>query len=50
MSIGFWFDTEEIDKQAEKELKDEHFRRMVDRRKAYLENKPWWRRVYEALR
>lgn len=48
--VGFWFDQDEIDKQAEVELKEEHFRRMVDARKAYLDGKklPWWSRMWRS--
>ncbi|SCB53452.1 hypothetical protein GA0061099_10656 [Bradyrhizobium yuanmingense] len=45
--IGFWFDSDEIEQKAIAELKEEHFRRMVDERKAYL-NGPgpsWWRKL-----
>lgn len=48
--IGFWFDSDEIDRLAEAELKEEHFRRVVDARKAYLDGKklPWWRRLLRS--
>lgn len=45
--IGFWFDSDEIEQKAIAELKEEHFRRMVDERKAYLNGagQPWWRKL-----